>query len=153
MQICKLQKNNLSQAIDLVQKVFDEFEAPEYSKMGIETFRHFIGYDNLCGMMQRKEMTFYGCFLESTLIGVGALRGNQHISLLFVQKEYHRQGVARRLFRNMLLQCQNSNPDQKAMTVNASPYGVIAYEHLGFQKISEEQLRDGIRFTPMIYKY
>jgi len=35
------------------------------------------------------------------------------------------------------------------MTVNSSPYAVDIYRRLGFHAISEEQLTDGIRFTPM----
>jgi predicted GNAT family N-acyltransferase len=34
-------------------------------------------------------------------------------------------------------------------TVNSSPYAVEFYEKRGFEKVSEEQLKDGIRFTPM----
>ncbi len=35
------------------------------------------------------------------------------------------------------------------ITVNASPYAVPVYEKLGFQAVDDEQLTDGIRYTPM----
>ena len=37
------------------------------------------------------------------------------------------------------------------MTANSSPYAVEIYQKLGFHALSEEQKRDGIRFTPMKY--
>ena len=41
----------------------------------------------------------WGGFVEQQLCGVIAFRDFGHISLLFVKKEYHRQGIARRLFQ------------------------------------------------------
>jgi len=37
------------------------------------------------------------------------------------------------------------------ITVNSSPYAVKIYEKLGFVPDGNEQMVDGIRFTPMTY--
>jgi len=47
VKIIKLQKNNITNALDLVWRVFQEFEAPDYSKQGIEEFRKFISYNSI----------------------------------------------------------------------------------------------------------
>lgn len=149
MQICKVTKPKLADAISLIIEVFNEFEAPEYNDVGVQTFMYFVRKENLEEMMDKNEMHMWGCYEGNQLVGVAALRGIQHVSLLFVRKSYHRQGVARRLMQVMLQFSKNQNPEKQALTVNASPYGVVAYEHLGFQKLQEEQEKDGIRYTPM----
>jgi hypothetical protein len=44
------------------------------------------------------------------------------------------------------------NPEVKIIDVHSSPYAVHIYEKLGFVKQSEEQIKDGIRFTPLRLK-
>jgi len=73
-----------------------------------------------------------------------ATRGNSHIALFFVEPCYQRQGVGRALFTVAKEACVCDT-----MTVNSSPYAVEIYRRLGFHALSEEQLADGIRFTPM----
>ena len=51
-----------------------------------------------------------------------------------------------------LFETMRRDYDKQKFTVNSSPYAVKIYEHLGFQATDTEQLVDGLRFTPMIYK-
>lgn len=53
-------------------------------------------------------------------------------------------GIGRLLFEQALAQAAG-----RVLTVNASPYAVEIYQHLGFLAVTEEQLMYGIRFTPM----
>lgn len=152
MEIRPLQKKDLKDALDLVWQVFQEFEVPDYAPEGVETFKEFIAYDSIVEKYENKELLFWGCFIEEGLTGVIALRDVSHICLLFVEKEYHRQGIARRLFNAALEHCKN-NEQVKHITVNASPYGVEAYRRLGFKDQSAEQTLNGIRFTPMEYLF
>lgn len=152
MQLCRVTEKNLSEVLELVKEVFDEFEAPEYEAMGVETFYHFIRYENIKEMMQKAEMLIYAAYDGSQLAGVIALRGEQHISLLFVKKQYQRQGVAKKLFAMIRSICEKKELEKKVITVNSSPYAVEVYRCLGFQPLAEEQTKDGIRFTPMKYR-
>jgi predicted GNAT family N-acyltransferase len=45
----------------------------------------------------------------------------------------------------------SENPGLDALTLNSSPYGLPFYLSVGFRPQSEEQLMNGIRFTPMKY--
>ena len=149
MDIRRLDKNDMDSALPLVWRVFAEFEAPIYTKAGIEEFKNFIEHETIVDKISNNEMSFWGCFDKTEMTGVIATRGSSHISLLFVAPAYHRQGIARRLFHAM----RNSLPDgTEEITVNASPYAAEAYRHLGFADTGEEQTKNGIRFIPMAYE-
>lgn len=149
MQICKLDVGRLDKAIELVRKVFDECDAEDYSPIGIQTFRHFVRRENIFQMFQNGEMVFWGAYVKNDLVGVIAMRNGFHISLLFVQPDYQRQGIAKRLVRCGIAYCMEQNPKLSHITVNSSPKGKKAYEAMGFYGLSPEQIKDGMRFTPM----
>ena len=149
MQVCRLNVDRLREALDLVWEVFEEYEAPDYEEMGIQTFRHFIDYSSMRERMATGEMKFWGCYQNSYLIGVVAIRPGQHISLLFVRGRFHHLGAASRLVRVVVSEIRNSRPEVPAVTVNSSPYAVGFYEAVGFEALGPEETRDGIRYTPM----
>lgn len=151
MEIRPLQKKDLKNAMDLVWRVFLEFEAPDYAPEGVETFKEFIEYDSIIEKYENQEILFWGCFIDGRLTGMIALRDAGHICLLFVAKEYHRQGIAGRLFNAALEHCKKDGRAE-CITVNASPYAAEAYHHLGFKDLNIEQTLNGIRFTPMEYR-
>ena len=72
------------------------------------------------------------------------MRAPQHIGGFFVDAAYHRRGIGRRLFEAM-----RQDYAKQEFTVHSSPYAVEVYRHLGFVPTGEEQIVDGLRFTPM----
>lgn len=150
MEIIRLEKNYIRSALDLVWTVFEEFEASEYSKEGIKEFRKFILYDSIIEKLEKGELNFWGCIDNDILLGVIATKEIDHICLLFVRKEYHKQGIARNLFQEVKKIC-NDYSNIKEITVNSSPYAVEVYHRLGFVDTDKEQTVNGIRFTPMLY--
>ena len=145
----KIEKEELQETLNLVRKVFDEFEAPYYSEEGVASFYKFIDINNMLEQYENCSLYFYGCFVNDTIVGMIAVRDFVHISLLFVDKHYHKQGVARTLFNNVMKLCKEKKPLLKSITVNSSPYAVGFYYKLGFVDISSEQTVDGIKFMPM----
>jgi GNAT superfamily N-acetyltransferase len=148
MNILKLQKSDIRDALDLVWTVFLEFEAPDYTSQGIEEFKKFISYDSMIELVEKEELFFWGCTVSNELAGVIATRGTNHVCLLFVKKEFHRKGIAKRLFQEVL----ESQKSVDYITVNSSPYAVEVYHRLGFVDADSKQNVNGMRFTPMIYK-
>ena len=136
-----LRPEEIPAAVGLIWEVFLQFEAPEYPEEGIQTFRALLG-DKERFWKQR----FYGAFDSGVLVGTLCMRHPQHIGGFFVKANYHRKGIGRALFERMMQDYRN-----REFTVNSSPYAVEVYQHLGFEKTSEEQLADGIRYTPMRY--
>lgn len=141
--IRRLEKKEIPAALELIRRVFDEYEAPDYSKDGISEFYNSIGdaewVSGLC---------FTGAFVGDILAGVMATRSEgSHIALLFADGKYHRKGIGRRLFQTAL-----ESTLTERVTVNSSPYGTEFYHRLGFCDTDTEQSVNGMRFTPMEYK-
>lgn len=134
----------------LVWRVFAEFEAPEYSPDGIDTFRRFIAPETMAAQLRNGTLQVWGAFRNKHLAGIAALGRRNHICLMFVEKPFHRQGIARSLF-SVLRDFCGTDPAIRRMTVNSSPYAVEAYRRLGFRATDGELTVDGIRFTPMEY--
>ena len=137
IEVRKLEDRELPGAMELVWAVFRRFEAPEYSAQGIETFYAYIQ-----NMEQVKTLVTYGAYRDGELAGVLALRGD-HISLFFVREKVQGRGIGKTLFRYAAARAG------RPMTVHSSPYAVDIYRRLGFVPTAEEQVEDGIRYTPM----
>ncbi len=132
--------------------VFQEFEAPDYTPQGIEEFRKFISYRSVIAKFEKEELSFWGGYVNRELVGVIATRGLNHICLLFVKKEFHRQGFARRLVQKVVERCAKEC-NTTTITVNSSPYAIEFYHRLGFIDTDIEQNVNGMRFTPMSYTF
>lgn len=142
MIIRKLYKQETKNALELVKRVFMEFEAPEYSSEGVKNFISDMESESFIDLL-----TLYGAFDESALVGVAATRNEGgHISLFFVDSLFHKRGIGRLLFNQIVKDCSTDK-----ITVNSSPYAVEVYRKLGFSVTAEEQSVNGIRFIPMVY--
>ncbi len=150
MRIRKLFEKDLPVALDLVWSVFLCYEAPEYTQEGADVFRDFIAPDSIKRMTDGGILRFWGAFDGRRIVGVIALRGISHISLLFIDSAYQQQGIARALFEEAKREI--AGEDCREITVNSSPYAVGFYERLGFTPLGPEQEKQGIRFTPMTYR-
>ncbi|WP_455539714.1 GNAT family N-acetyltransferase [Terrisporobacter sp.] len=136
----ELNEAQINEALFLVWKVFKDYEAPDYSKEGVDEFYKSINDESYLSMLR-----VFGAFKDDNLLGVIATRSEgTHIALFFVDGRYHRRGIGKALFQTVL----KYNPSNK-MTVNSSPYAVEVYHKLGFCDTDKEQLINGIIFTPM----
>lgn len=135
-------------AMELVWKVFGEFEAPEYGKEGTENFLKFISDERLNKMFVAGEYKMYVATYENRIVGVIGLRTRNHISLLFVDREFHRRGIARSLVK--MAQKDLMKEGIVKLSVNASPYGRPFYKAIGFMETDVEQHADGIIYFPMM---
>lgn len=144
MRIKKIDANGQKQAYNLVMRTFLQYEAPDYPAKGVKTFcRSVIEND-----AYQNDLVLYGAYDDNNLLGVIATRSSgNHIALFFVDGMYHKQGIGRKLFQTVV---DHSSVDK--ITVNSSPYAVEVYHHLGFVDTAKEQVTDGMRYTPMIYK-
>ena len=143
----------LQEALTLVNNVFTEFVACDYSKEGQITFRTYLKtkYDEIERDLKDGLKKMWGYYSDDeTLAGVIATRGVSHISLLFVATSYQRRGIARQLFEMVLAEVKKTGAYTK-LSVNSSPYAVGIYQKLGLHTTGPEQENNGIRFTPMEY--
>ena len=148
--IKKIDIDNLKPALDLVNNIFTEFVAVEYSEQGQNTFKTYLEnkYEEISADLHTGNKKLWGYYKNNEIIGVIGTRDTSHISLMFVDKNYHRQGIARQLFNHVLFEL-SKNSEIKQITVNSSPYAKKVYERFGFIKIYEKQEKNGIIFIPM----
>ncbi len=86
--------------------------------------------------------------IDGAVAGFIALRENKHIFHVFVDKRYHRRGIARAMFELVRREALAvGNPG--LFTVNASNYAVPLYEKLGFVRTDGTLCKNGIEFNPM----
>lgn len=133
----------MTDAVELIWTTFLQFEAPDYCEEGVQSFRNFIENKEI---METLEL--WGAYENEELKGVLAANENRkHICCFFVKAQYQRQGIGRRLWEYLLNHSSNM-----VFTVNSSPYAVPVYHKLGFKDMDEEQLTDGMRYTPMRFE-
>ncbi|MBI3547301.1 MAG: GNAT family N-acetyltransferase [Gammaproteobacteria bacterium] len=87
-------------------------------------------------------------FVGQTLAGVIALRDTTHVHHLFVAHEFHRQGVAARLWEQAKTDAIALG-NKKSFSVRSSEYAVPVYERFGFHVVGARAEKDGVIFVPM----
>ncbi|MBP5151716.1 MAG: GNAT family N-acetyltransferase [Lachnospiraceae bacterium] len=135
-------------AMQLAWRTFLKFEAGEYGKVGTKNFFNFISGDLLKQMFLAGTYRLAVAKIEGDIVGIASIRGQRHISLLFVEESFHRQGIGTALLA--FLQKDLMKNGNCIMSVNAAPYGVPFYERIGFTATSDLQMADGITFVPMV---
>lgn len=140
------------EAMGLAWKTFLEFEADVYTAEGVRSFEDFITDSGLKQMFVMGKYQMMAAYDKGRMVGMITLRNEMHISLLFVNKDYHRHGIGRALIQNMADYVKNELCKHR-ITVNASPYGVDFYHRIGFKDLGPERQQDGIIYTPMEYVF
>ncbi|MEW9571308.1 GNAT family N-acetyltransferase [Rhodanobacter sp. Si-c] len=93
----------------------------------------------------RFHLAWYG----NALVGVATLRGDSHLTQLFVSTRYHGRGIARRLWLRAMADAVRRAGTCR-FTLNASRCAVPAYLRLGFVATGPERLSpNGVLTTPM----
>ena len=147
-QVRSAYRNEWQDAMELAWKTFLRFEADIYTPEGVRNFQNFITDSTLYRMFVMGTYQLFVALDGKRIVGMITLRDSTHISLLFVDASYHRQGIGRALVKHLtdyLLTEAGANH----VTVNSSPYGVGFYHKMGFRDIRPEESRDGITYTPM----
>jgi len=144
VQIEEMDESEIPSASALVREVFLDFVAPQYSDEGQRTFLSYIEPEALLARLVKGHKVFVAR-ADGRPVGLIEFRERNHISLLFVRREFQGQGIARRLLTFVL-----AGIAAQSVTVNASPNAVLAYRDLGFEAAGEEQVQNGIRFIPMV---
>lgn len=149
----KIHSGEETKVCELVMDCFNEFIAPGYSQEGIEEFKKYVYPDALGHRIRNTDNFAILTMDEEQVVGVIEVRAYNHISLLFVRKEYHKKGIAKRLMQQAIEKCKQYNPSLKMINVNSSPYAVEIYRRMGFVQTDMEQVLNGIRFIPMECPY
>lgn len=143
--IGKMNIEQLPEVIELVRRVFDKFQAPEFSAEGVREFHErTIAPELMRARIGAGLLEIWCCMDGSKPVGMIGRRPPAHIALLFVDAEHHGKGIARALFVTAF------DVREPEVTVNSSLYAVHVYEKLGFEAVGGEETMNGIRAVPMI---
>lgn len=134
--------------MDMVWRTFLQFEAGDYTQEGIASFRDFITDSRLYRMFVEGNYPMLVAVDGSRIIGQISVRNGNHISLLFVDREYHRRGVGRKLI-DCMAEYLKKERHALYMSVKAAPYALGFYYRVGFHACSPEEEYSGIRVTTM----
>ena len=135
----------------LIKKVYDEFVSIDYSDEGNLFFYDWIQPIKIAER-QQNQINIFVAFANSKLIGMIEIRDNKYISLLFVDKKYQGQGIAKKLFQESLKICIQRDPMLDKFYVHASPFSILIYKKMGFIELDEMQEQFGIKYLPMEIK-
>lgn len=150
VEIRQIQRTEFDRAMEIAWKTFLEFEGDIYTQEGINSFYNFIKDPLLEKMFLLGEYLIFGAFLNGQMIGIAGVRNKTHLSLLFVEKEYHKMGVGSALVYSAF-QFSFEQYKEYHFSVNASPYALEFYHKLGFQDTAAQEMKDGVIYTPMCY--
>lgn len=150
IEIMEATREDWEEAMELAWITFLKFEAPEYDKEGTENFLKFISDERLYRMFLIGEYVLaVAKDIDGKIVGMVGVRSKNHVSLLFVDERYHRQGIARTLL-SYVQNNVNERTGSCTMTVNSSPYGHDFYEKIGFYETGGRVKTDGIIYYPMV---
>lgn len=135
-------------AIRMVWTTFMKFEGKDYTEEGIQKFFEFITDEDLYISFLKGEYRLMVVLDKGNIIGAGAVRNRNFLSILFVHEAYHYQGIGSMLLQKLCdyLKTERGEP---YMFVHAAPYAVDFYRKQGFRAVHQEIEFSGIRVTPM----
>ncbi len=135
-------------AMNMIWKTFLKFEGNVYAPEGIRNFLDFITDEELLKSFLMGDYLMLVALDKGRVIGAATVRDGNHLSLLFVDERYHRQGVGRALMDTMCHYLKEES-GWRTMTLKSAPFAVGFYERLGFEATGPEEHYSGIQVTPM----
>jgi len=135
----------------LIKMVYDEYVSNDYSDEGNRFFYDWIQPSKIA-KRQLNQTNIWIAFKDSELVGMIEIRDNKFISLLFVDKKYQGQGIAKRLFNESLREIIQRDSNLDKFYVHASPYSIPIYRKMGFIETDIMHEENGIKYLPMEMK-
>lgn len=144
-----IEPEDAQQVSELVARTFEQDVAPLYSQQGIE---EFLAYASAPALRHRLGQRHFGlaAYVDGALVGMIEMRNGSHISLLFVDPAYQRQGIGRSLLVTAIQRASRENLELREVTVNASPNALDAYRRFGFVPQLPAEERNGIVYYPLV---
>lgn len=139
MEIRRLDREEINDALNLVREVFLSDPDLIRSQEGISSFMSFV-------KDQGPGLCWLGAY-DGDLCGALGYDDEYHIALFFVRKEKQKQGIGRDLLKVLCEEAEHAG--YARISVNAAEKAKPVYEHLGFTAADDVQEKDGIRYIPM----
>jgi GNAT superfamily N-acetyltransferase len=146
MHIRPLVPGDIPAAAALLRHAAEEFILHESTPEGASVFLAEQGEEGMRGFLA-SGFVYHVAEVDGTLAGFIAIRERSHVYSLYVDRRFHRRGIARRLWETA--RDAAIWPDHPgAFTVNASNHAVPFYASLGFVPTAPTQYRV-VHYNPM----
>ena len=148
MKINNIKLEDIPGASNLIRNVFDELIADEFPIDEVNRFHKLAGVNGIRERFLEGNPIFISKSYNQ-ITGYIEVKNINHIYLLFVIKEFQNQGIAVKLINFTLNYLIENNRHLKDVTVNSTLSALKMYEKIGFKKIADYQMKDGIITYPM----
>ncbi len=110
-----------------------------------------VNQPNIIGNRFDEGFITLGSFFDNSLVGLITLKNQNHITQLFVKKEFQDNGIASSLWA-LAKVATNNTQVPKTYTVFSSRAAIPVYESFGFKVTEPLQEKNGIYYRPMKYQ-
>ena len=138
---------DIPSALDLAWRMFVKYDSPDYGAEHTERMRKAID-DRLKDLSIYTQRLLLVALADGKVVGMIETYGTNRISLLFVESEYQRKGIATALMSKIASELKMRGYDE--IVLNSSPYGLSFYKQFGFTVVEEEKNSDTPWKTPML---
>lgn len=132
----------------MMLQTFERFNAGGFPAEGRLNFFEAASPGALQKLLEEDRVALVALIGDS-IVGVLCMSTSRHLKLMFVDAAHHRRGIASKLWVEAVRLCLAEDPSDAPFTLNATDYGVPAYERLGFRQSAERTQKNGMIFTPM----
>lgn len=134
----------------MIWNTFLKFEGQTYNEEGVKHFFEFVFDPKIRQAFEagRYQMMVAYDNNKKKIVGAGSIRNRNHLSLLFVDENYHLQGIGRNILDKLCTYLKNEE-GEASITVNAAPYAHAFYKIYGFEETGSEEIVGGIEYIPM----
>ena len=147
MRIRPLTDNDFPAVAQLMSALSQEFFLNEGSAAAAATFVHDNDETSLRAFVGA-GIVYHVAEQDGKILGFIAVREHKHLFHMFVDKQYHRRGIARALWA-VARQAAMAAGNPGVFTVNSSNYAVPVYKAMGFVQTAPMQFRNGLYYNPM----
>ena len=141
-------ENDIAPALDLAWRMFVKYDSPDYGAEHTERMRVAIE-DRLKDLSIYNQRLLVVALVDRKVVRIIETYGTNRISLLFVDSEHQRKGIATALMSKIASELKMRGYDK--IVLNSSPYGLPFYKHFGFIVEEEEKNAATPWKTPMSY--
>jgi GNAT superfamily N-acetyltransferase len=134
-----------------VSRLIRELSAPfllQADGAGAEHFYAAISEAAIRSYVESPMFSYYIAHLDSSLVGIVAVRDHRHLYHLFIAREFQGKGFARQLWEFAKANSIASG-HQGVFTVNSSLNAVPVYQRYGFAITGTVVEANGVVFQPM----
>jgi len=145
LKIEKLQQKDIITVSKLIDNSFIASVAPTLTDEGIVNFQKGITPESIKERLLKGNI-FIVCKYNNIIVGVGEIRNNNHLNLLFIEPSEQKKGIGRKLIFSLI-----NDVTQSEITVNSSLNAIAVYKKLGFKISASQNEIAGIKYQPMTY--